>query len=42
MNQENDWYYRIVGHGNVNQGLGRMVGFILAVIVILALIFWIV
>ncbi|RKD74968.1 hypothetical protein [Rhizobium sp. WW_1] len=40
MDHKSDWYELIVGNGNVNEGLGRMMGFILAVIVILALIFW--
>ncbi|WP_276307794.1 hypothetical protein [Rhizobium freirei] len=40
MNHKRDWYDLIVGDGNVNEGLGRMMGFILAVIVILSLIFW--
>jgi len=42
MNHKSDWYDLIVGNGNVNEGLVRMVGFILAVIVILSLIFWMV
>lgn len=40
MSEKRDWYELIVGEGNVNEGLGRMMGFILAVIVILGLIFW--
>jgi len=40
MNDKSDWYDLIVGNGNVNEGLGRMIGFILAVIIILSLIFW--
>ncbi|MDK4706141.1 hypothetical protein PH562_28105 [Rhizobium sp. CNPSo 4062] len=40
MNEKSDWYDLIVGNGNVNEGLGRMIGFILAVIIILSLIFW--
>ncbi|MFB2567353.1 hypothetical protein [Rhizobium sp. IMFF44] len=40
MNDKSDWYDLIVGNGNVNEGLGRMMGFILAVIIILSLIFW--
>ncbi|WP_296442400.1 hypothetical protein [Rhizobium sp. 60-20] len=40
MDHKSDWYELIVGNGVVNEGLGRMMGFILAVIVILALIFW--
>ncbi|MGV1790133.1 MULTISPECIES: hypothetical protein [Rhizobium] len=42
MSEKRDWYELIVGDGNVNEGLGRMMGFILAVIVILGLIFWII
>lgn len=40
MSHKRDWYDLIVGNGNVNEGLVRMMGFILAVIVILGLIFW--
>ncbi len=42
MDHKSDWYDLIVGNGNVNEGLGRMMGFILAIIVILSLIFWII
>ncbi len=40
MDHKSDWYDLIVGNGNVNEGLARIIGFILAVIVILSLIFW--
>lgn len=40
MSQKSDWYDLIVGNGNVNEGLGRMVGSILAFIVIVGVIFW--
>ncbi|GAC1041284.1 hypothetical protein [Rhizobium sp. No.120] len=40
MDHKSDWYDLIVGNGNVNEGLVRIIGFILAVIVILSLIFW--
>jgi hypothetical protein len=40
MSDKRDWYDLIVGNGNVNEGLGRMMGFILAFIVIVGLIFW--
>jgi hypothetical protein len=40
MDHKSGWYDLIVGNGNVNEGLGRIIGFILAVIVILSLIFW--
>lgn len=42
MDHKSDWYDLIVGNGNVNEGLGRMMGFILAIIVVLSLIFWII
>ncbi len=40
MNHKSDWYDLIVGNGNVNEGLARMVGFILVFIVIFGVIFW--
>lgn len=40
MSHKRDWYDLIVGNGNVNEGLGRMVGSILAFIVIVGVIFW--
>ena len=40
MSDKRDWYDLIVGSGNVNEGLGRMVGSILAFIVVVGLIFW--
>jgi hypothetical protein len=40
MSDKRDWYDLIVGGGNVNEGLGRMVGSILLFIVVVGLIFW--
>ncbi|CDI12155.1 hypothetical protein ACA106_06265 [Agrobacterium pusense] len=34
------WYYLVVGSGNVNQGLARIMGAILAIIVCLGTLFW--
>ncbi|NLR98594.1 hypothetical protein HGP17_17385 [Rhizobium sp. P38BS-XIX] len=40
MNRNENWYELIVGNGNVNQGLARVMGFILAFVVVVGAIFW--
>ncbi|MFJ6328560.1 MULTISPECIES: hypothetical protein [unclassified Rhizobium] len=40
MNHKSDWYEKVVGDGNVNEGLARMMGAILAFIVVFGAIFW--
>ncbi|MBB6489009.1 MULTISPECIES: hypothetical protein [Rhizobium] len=42
MHHKSDWYDLIVGDGNVNQGLARMMGSILAFIVVFGVIFWLI
>lgn len=37
-----DWYDAIVGNGNVNQGLARIVGFILLFILVFGVITWLI